>query len=466
MDNPLDKLRNLPSVNELLEAPQLKSLIDKVSHNAVVSSARGVLDDLRSKIKEANVTDIPSPSEIVETVADWVSSDEKPRLRRVINATGVMLHTGLGRAPLSQETLKAINEMGGGYASVEVDIESGKRTKRRLIVESLLKELTGCEAALVVNNNAAATMLTLTALGHSKEIIVSRGELIEIGGSYRLPDVMTSAGAILREVGTTNKTRISDYKNAINEETAAIMKVHTSNFKVCGFTEETPLKEMVALGKETGVPVIDDVGSGALVDFAKYGLQDEPNIVDSVKAGADVVLFSGDKLLGGPQCGIIVGKKKFIEKFANHPMTRALRVDKITFAALYETLLAYRDLGQAEDKIPLLRMLAASGSNLKQRAERLAVQLNTFPVFESAEIVEDSSMLGGGSIPTQTLPTWCVALKPTKGSLDLLSQRLRTGNPSIWGRVQNECLMLDLRTILPGEEIEIVEVCEKLDADR
>ena len=461
MENPL---RNLPSVSELLENPKLKQLVDSVSHNVVADGVRNVLDDLRSRLKDVTPTEVkvPSPGELVERVADWIKSTEKTRLRRVINATGVMLHTGLGRAPLAKEAIDAIAAISGGYASVEVDIESGQRSQRVLIVEKLLRELTGAEAATVVNNNAAATLLTLTAIAHGKEVIVSRGELIEIGGSFRLPDVMTSAGARLREVGTTNKTRAADYANAINDQTAALMRVHTSNYIVCGFTESPSLAELIQLGRHHEVPVIDDVGSGALIDFNKYGLHDEPHIGESVKAGSDLVLFSGDKLLGGPQAGIIVGKKKWVDKLSKHPMMRALRVDKMTLAALCETLMLYRKLDQAELRIPLLAMLSTPLENLRLRAERLAPQLAALELIATAEPIESHSMLGGGSIPTQQVPTWCVAMTASKGTVDQLAHKLRNGATPIFGRVNNDRLLLDLRTIMPGQEIEIVEACKAL----
>jgi L-seryl-tRNA(Ser) seleniumtransferase len=465
MDNPL---RNLPSVNELLENPKLKKLVENVSHNAVADGVRGVLDDLRTRLREMAATEIkvPTPSELAEHVAHWVQTKEQQSLRPVINATGVMLHTGLGRAPLSKEALNAVVATASGYASVEVEIATGKRSQRTLVIEALLRELTGAEAAVVVNNNAAATLLTLTALGFGKEVILSRSELIEIGGSFRLPDVMTSAGATLREVGTTNKTRIGDYEAAINEQTAALMRAHSSNFKIVGFTEKASLEELVQLGRKHELPVIDDVGSGALVDFARYGLHDEPNIIDSIKAGADLVLFSGDKLLGGPQAGIVVGKKRWVQKLAKHPMMRALRVDKMTLAALAETLKLYRKLDQAELRIPLLAMLSTPLQNLKLRAERLAPQLAATSLIATAEPVEDHAMLGGGSIPTQQVPTWCVAVTAASGTIDQLSEKLRKSEPSIFGRVSNDRLLLDLRTILPGQELEIVDICKGLSSEK
>lgn len=460
MDNPL---RHLPSVNELLENPQIRQLVDKASHNAVVDGVRNVLDDVRSRVRETAASDfkVPSPSEIVDTVVNWVNSDTRQHLQPVINATGVLLHTGLGRAPLAKEAIDAIQEISSGYASVEVDIESGLRSKRILAVESLLRELTGAEAACVVNNNAAATMIALNTVACAKEVIVSRGELIEIGGSYRLPDVMSASGAILKEVGTTNKTRIADYANNLDEQTGALFRAHTSNYVVVGFTESPSLAELIALSKKTNVPFIDDIGSGAVFDFSEFGLT-EPLVDESVKAGSDLILFSGDKLLGGPQCGIILGKAEWIERINKNPMMRALRVDKITLSALHATLQLYRKPEVAKQSIPLLSLLSTPIENLKLRAERLAAQLAALSLFASAEPMADQATLGGGSIPTQQIDTWCVALAPANGSIDQLASALRNADQSIFGRVKNEKLLLDLRTIFPGQEIDIVEVCKKL----
>ena len=459
-------LRNLPSVNELLERPPLKSLVDRVSHNVVVSGVRSFLDSMRGEIQNATAEmKVPTPSELAERIAHWISSQDQPKLRPVVNATGILLHTGLGRAPLAAEAVQAMSEIGGGYASLEVDLESGERSQRVLAVEKLLCELTGAEAAAIVNNNAAATLLTLTALGKDREVIVSRGQLIEIGGSFRLPDVMTSSGAKLHEVGTTNKTRISDYASAINENTAALMNVHTSNFLVVGFTEQATLAELVALGAKRHIPVIDDIGSGALIDFAKYGVSGEPIASKSIQAGADVVLFSGDKLLGGPQCGIIVGRKTYIDRIAKHPMMRAMRVDKTTLGALAATLRLYRNADQVEKSVPLLSLLSTSIENLKNRAQRLAPQLAATGAISEAEPVEDQAMLGGGSMPSQLIPTWCVAVKPAKASIENLAASLRTTDPAVIGRVQQDRLLFDLRSVFPNQDAKIVEAAESLAAE-
>jgi L-seryl-tRNA(Ser) seleniumtransferase len=460
---PPNLLRNIPSVNELLENPQLKALIDKVSHHAVVTRVRTFLDDLRQEVQNAAAdVKLPSVAELAEKIAHRILEIEKPSLRPVINATGVLLHTGLGRAPLAEEAIAEMAAVARDYASVELDLAGGRRSQRVEAVEDLLRELTGAEAALVVNNNAGATMLALAALAAGREVIVSRGQLIEIGGSYRLPDVMSASGAVLREVGTTNKTRIDDYERAIGEKTAALLLVHPSNYVVAGFSESVALAELVRLGRPHNLPVIHDIGSGALIDFAQFGFSDEPLAAASVKQGADLVLFSGDKLLGGPQSGILVGKRAPIEAAARHPLARALRVDKLTLAALAGTLRLYRDPQQAKQTIPLLRFLSTSVENLKGRAERLAPQMAACRAIARAEAVADTTYLGGGSVPTQKLATWCVALAPSEMSVDKLAARLRTGKPSVIGRVHEERLYLDLRTVFPRQDIELVAAVQAL----
>ncbi len=455
--------RNLPSVNQLLDSPQLKKMVESVNHHVVVDGVRTFLDDLREQVSTAaeDVT-IPTPNELADKIADWLQKEEKPYLREVINGTGIVLHTGFGRAPLASSALDAVKEISAGYASVEVDLETGERGQRVKSVEKLLCELTGAQAAVVVNNNAAATMLTLSALAAGKEVIVSRGQLIEIGGSYRLPDVMECSGCKLKEVGTTNKTHAVDYERAIHEETGALLKVHPSNFEVVGFTKTVSTREMVSIAAKHNLPVIDDVGSGALVDFSKFGLMDEPVVADSIRDGADVALFSGDKLIGGPQCGIIVGKKHHIETILKNPLMRAMRVDKMTLAALAATLRLYRNQETAEQEVPILRMLSMPIENLKLRAEKLAGQISYLPEIGDCKIIEEQSMLGGGSLPTQKIPTWCVAVSSAKGSVDNLANRLRSATPSLIGRVHKDQLLIDLRTGFPAQDLEIVGIFEGL----
>lgn len=453
-----DMLRNIPSVNELLEYPPLKSLVHTASHNVVVGGVRSFLENLRTSVQSsAAAMNIPAPSELAERIASWITTEQKLSLRPVINATGILLHTGLGRAPLADEAVAAMSEIAGGYSSLEVDLATGERSQRVVAVERLLTKLTGAEAATVVNNNAAATLITLAAVAVGKEVIVSRGQLIEIGGSYRLPEVMSASGAILKEVGTTNKTRAADYAAAIGERTGALLHVHTSNYVVTGFTESPQLHELIAIGRKHSLPVIDDIGSGALVDLRKYGIEGEPVAGDSLKAGADLVLFSGDKLLGGPQCGIILGKASLVAKIMKHPLMRAFRVDKLTLSALAATLLLYQDSDVAERRVPLLALLSTPLANLQNRAERLAPQLAATGGIAAAVPVQDHAYLGGGSVPTQQIPTWCVALTPSKGNVNALATALRTGIPAVMGRIKNDRLLLDLRSVLPGQDMLLVD---------
>jgi L-seryl-tRNA(Ser) seleniumtransferase len=454
MQNPL---RSIPSVTELLESPPLRSLVDKASRSTVVSGVRTFLDGLRAEVQNATADlNLPSAAELAERIAEWIQHDGRPALRPVINATGILLHTGLGRAPLAREAVQAITEIASGYGSVEVDLDSGERSQRVVAVRKLLVQLTGAEDAAVVNNNAAATLLTLTALAKDREVIVSRGQLIEIGGSYRLPEVMSASGARLREVGTTNKTRIADYAAAIGEQTAALLRAHTSNYRIVGFTEEASLAELVALGRQRQLPVIDDIGSGALINFAKYGVTGEPVAAESIQAGADLVLFSGDKLLGGPQAGIIVGRKSLVERITRHPLLRAVRVDKMTLAGLAATLRLYCDTEIAERAVPLLALLTTAPENLRNRAERLAPQIQATPAVAKAEPVSEQAFLGGGSVPTQEIPTWCIAITPRELTVNQLAKSLRAGEPAVMGRVQHERLLLDLRTVFPHQDAQLV----------
>ncbi|MGM0485524.1 MAG: L-seryl-tRNA(Sec) selenium transferase [Planctomycetota bacterium] len=464
MPNPL---RRIPSVNELLESPPLRHLVDRASHGVVVSGIREFLSDLRSEIQSTAADGkLPSPSELAERIARWIVHGEQPTLRPAVNATGILLHTGLGRAPLAEPAISAMVDVTRNYASVELDLATGTRSSRCVAVEPLLQKLTGCEAATVVNNNAGATLLTLAALTGGRDVLVSRGQLVEIGGSYRLPEVMKTSGSQLKEVGTTNKTRISDYEEAITFETAALMRVHASNFVIQGFSEQASLHDLVALAKQRDLLMIDDIGSGALWDCERYGISGEPRPQDSVRAGADIVLFSGDKLLGGPQCGIILGKQHLVHQISKHPLARALRVDKITLAGLAATLQLYKDPEQLEQTLPLLTLLGTPLDNLKNRAERLAPQLADAAVIATADPIEETAYLGGGSMPNQHIPTWCVALKPETENVDSLATRLRNGLPPVCGRVQNDALLLDLRTVFPRQDGQIVQALRALSAEK
>jgi L-seryl-tRNA(Ser) seleniumtransferase len=458
--------RNLPSISQLLDSPQLKQLVENLNHHVVVDGARSVLEEIRQQIATAKEEiQIPTPGELAEKISDWLKEEEKPQLCPVINATGTILHTGLGRAPLAQKARDAIYQITRNYASVELDLSTGGRGQRAKVVEKLLRELTGAEAAVIVNNNAAATMLALAALAGGREVLISRGELIEIGGSYRLPDVMTCSGVQLKEIGTTNKTHLSDYQRALQAEShqiGAILKVHPSNFEIVGFTQAVSAAELAPVAARHGIPLIDDVGSGALIDFSKYGLMKEPVVSHSIKAGSDVVLFSGDKLLGGPQCGIIVGKRKYIDQIIRHPLTRAMRVDKITLAGLQETLRLYRNPDTLEQELPVLRMLSMPLANLQMRANKIVQLIGYLPGIGKCEVIEEQSMLGGGSLPTQKIPTFCVQISPDRYSVETLAEKIRRGNPPIVGRIFKDKLLLDLRTVAPDQDLDLIGVFEEI----
>jgi len=376
----------------------------------------------------------------------------QPRLRRIINATGVVIHTNLGRAPLHSSALEHMVDVARRYSNLEYDLHAGERGTRYSHVEEILCRLSGAESALVVNNNAAAVLLCLNTFAEGKEAIVSRGELVEIGGAFRIPDVMKRSGALLREVGTTNRTHLRDYQKAMGPETALLLKVHTSNFRVMGFTSEVSLEEMVELGRGKNVPVMNDLGSGCLVDLSRYGLEKEPTVQEAVKTGVDVVTFSGDKLLGGPQAGIIVGKKRFLDLLKANPLTRALRIDKLTLAALESTLVLYLDENRAIEEIPTLRMLTLDQGRLKRRGRRLLKRLAGGVDKEaSLNLREDISHVGGGALPLQEIPTMVLAIKPLHLSVNDLEKKLRSGAPPVISRISRDELILDMRTIFDDE---------------
>jgi len=440
-----DELRKLPSVDRLLQEPAVHNLVQTYGHELTVEGLRHALDAARHQIRGG--APCPPIDEIAARAGAYLSVLARPTLRPVINASGVIIHTNLGRAPLSAETRAAMTAAAQGYTNLEYDLDAGRRGSRYVHAEQLLCRLTGAEAALVVNNNAGAVLLTLTALAHGQEVIISRSQLIEIGGGFRIPDVMRQSGARLVEVGTTNRTHLRDYRAAIGPETAALMRAHHSNFRIIGFTAEVPLNELVTLAREQGLLVFDDLGSGTLLDTAAFGLAHEPTIQESVAAGADVVSCSGDKLLGGPQAGIILGRAELIARLRRHPLTRALRVDKTTLAGLQATLLHYLK-GEAVDKVPVWQMIAAPPDALKQRAERWAQEL--CQAGARATVIEGRSTVGGGSLPGETLPTWLVALEVD--SPDALAARLRAGDPPVISRIENERLCLDPRTVFKREE--------------
>jgi len=456
-------LRHIPSVNELLEHPLMRQLTDRFSHRMVVGRVRSFLDELREDFQTAAAEiRVPAPGDLARKIADWILVDQEPGLRPVINATGTVLHTGLGRAPLAEAALQELVAVARGYCSLEVDLRSGERSQRSDHVAQLLVELTGAEAAFVVNNNAAATVLTLAALAAGQEVIVSRGQLVEIGGSYRLPDVMAASGCVLCEVGTTNRTRIEDYTRAIHDRTRVLLRVYPSNYAVVGFTESVDIRALARLAHERGLIAVNDIGSGLLTAMEGSYTAGEPVARDSIAAGADLVLFSGDKLLGGPQCGIIVGRSQYVQKIVQHPLSRALRVDKLTLAALAATLRLYQKPEDLYRHVPVWSLLTTSPENLQNRAERLAPQIAASPAVRSVEVVADTSPIGGGSLPNQQIPTWCLSIEPSRERCDLLALRLRQGNPALVTRVAHDRIRLDLRSVFPHQDMEIAQIFGRL----
>ena len=452
-------LRKIPGVEEILSRPEISDLLKSYPRDVVVEAVRRALNGLRKDLLHSEGSPEPDPSflsfdRIFPLLVTEIERQTRPRLQAVINATGVVLHTNLGRSPLPPSALQNLIEISRGYSNLEYDLERGERGSRYAHVEEILCRLSGAEAAMVVNNNAGAVLLVLNTLAEGREVIVSRGELVEIGGAFRIPDVMKRSGALLVEVGTTNRTHLTDYGKAIGPQTALLLKVHTSNFRVLGFASEVPLQELVSLGKERRLPVMEDLGSGCLVDLTKHGLEREPTVQEVMRTGVDAVTFSGDKLLGGPQAGIIVGKKGMIDLIKTNPFTRALRIDKLTLAGLESTLLLYLDEERAMEEIPTLRMLTLDLNRLKQRGRRLMRRLAGVTGVE-AVLKEDVSQVGGGSLPLQELPTMVIALKPRSLSVNDLEKRLRQGQPAIVSRISREEVILDLRTIF-DEEVPLV----------
>jgi L-seryl-tRNA(Ser) seleniumtransferase len=440
--------RGLPSVDRLLADSRVDALTVEYGTPAVTDLARQHLDDLRRAIAAGRPC--PPFDEIASSLVERASSTLAPSLRPVINATGVIIHTNLGRAPLSDDALAAMAAVGRGYSNLEFDLEQGERGSRFVHLETLLCRLTGAEAAIAVNNNASALLLALSALAQGREVIISRGQLVEIGGGFRIPDVMRQSGARLVEAGTTNRTYLQDYGEAIGEQTAALMRVHTSNFRLTGFTHSVPLAELAALAHQRSLLLFDDLGSGCLLDTRPFGLPAEPTPQESLTAGADLVFFSGDKLLGGPQAGIIVGRQDLMSILRRHPMARAVRLDKTSIAGLAATLLHYLR-GEAVTKVPVWRMIAAPLADLERRAHRWARACRRAGL--PARVVEGRSMVGGGSLPEESLPTSVLALGG-EGSLDVeaLARRLREGDPPVVARIERDTLLLDPRTVDPRQD--------------
>jgi L-seryl-tRNA(Ser) seleniumtransferase len=461
-----DLLRQIPSVDELLRQPRMAALATRIDRELLLEITRAALTDLRARLS-ADADDrrtiiLPlDPVALQNEIANAVEQILAQSLQPVINATGVILHTNLGRAPLTEAVVEEFRRTATQYSNVEYDLEAGARGKRDIHTSQMLERLTGAEAAIVVNNCAAAVLLVLAALAREGEVLVSRGELIEIGDGFRIPEIMAQSGATLREIGTTNRTRLADYENAITDKTRVLLRVHPSNFQITGFTDKPSLQELAVLAERAHLPLVEDLGSGCLVDLSAYGIV-EPLVRQSIEAGAHVVMFSGDKLLGGPQAGIIAGKRDIVAKIRRHPLFRALRVDKLTIAALEATLGAY--LRAAYDEIPALRMIRLTAHDIKHRAENFLRELTPeLPVGDGKDqikldIIDGASLVGGGSTPAQSLPTKLIRIASARHSATQLEQRLRrAAGISVITRIESDRLILDLRTVLPSQEPQLVQ---------
>jgi L-seryl-tRNA(Ser) seleniumtransferase len=450
-------LRQIPSVDSLLGDARARPLIERFGREPVLRACRDILDEFRFYILEGAAASLEgntlSPERLLRQVESRLQLKFSPGLQKAVNATGILMHSGLGRAVLSAEAGQALQEVSRGYCTLALEIETGRRSQRDVHISRLLCELTGAEAATLANNNAAATVLILNTLASGKEVIVSRGQLVEIGGSFRMPDVMNTSGAILREVGTTNKTHLRDYAEAVNENTGAILRVHHSNYRIVGFAGEPGIEELVELANKHNLPVVDDLGSGALVDLKRYGLQTEPLVSRSIRAGAAVACFSGDKLLGGPQSGIIVGKSDVIGRIKKNPLARAFRCGKLTLAALEATLKLFFDPAKLDGRHPLYRMLSLKTEELGKRARRMERSLkNQLPPGVQLSIEDGGSQVGSGSVPTETIPTKLLSLKSPPLPPDELAVKLRFNNPPIFTRIHQEAVLFDFRTIRPEED--------------
>ncbi|MCJ7680852.1 MAG: L-seryl-tRNA(Sec) selenium transferase [Candidatus Aminicenantes bacterium] len=455
-------LRSLPSVDGLLQDKRLQKLISVYGRESVIQAARQILSDLREAILKdkaaASELDQSSTEQILEEIENHLKIKNTPSLKKSINATGVILHTGLGRAVMPPEAVEAVHDVITGYSSLAVDIESGRRGHRDTHLENLICELTGAEAATVVNNNAAATMLILNTLAQGKEVILSRGQLVEIGGSFRMPDVMAASGAILHEVGTTNKTHLKDYAAAINEETGALMRAHHSNYRILGFFSEPGIAELAELAHHHNLPLIDDLGSGALVDLHTFGLENEPLVRESLKDGADIICFSGDKLIGGPQAGLIVGRRDIIERIRKNPLSRAFRIGKMTIAAMEATLKLFLRPDQLTERHPVYRMFAEPLPALNRRALQLQRRLRvSVPEGVAISVIDGRSQIGSGSAPVETLPTRILRVLSETETADTLAGKLRASSPPVFCRVQKDALLFDMRTIHPKEDSIILQ---------
>ncbi len=460
MDDVIEKerqqtaLRQIPSVDALLRRSEGEWLTVTYGRELATEAFREAQEQARASLLRATTPTPPSEEQLLQWASSWLEAVAAPTLRPVINATGIIVHTNLGRAPLSDSALEAVHEIGAGYSTLEYDLAAGQRGSRSVHAEQLLQRLTGTEAALAVNNNAAAVLLMLTALCRDREVIISRGQLVEIGGGFRIPDVLAQSGATLVEVGTTNRTHLRDYANAITDQTAAIMVAHYSNYKIIGFTSQPELAELTQLAHDHDIPFLYDQGSGALVDVARYGLTPEPSVMDGVSAGSDVIAFSGDKLLGGPQAGILCGKADLVEALKRHPLARAVRMDKLGLAALSATLTHYLK-GEAETFVPVVRMMARTPGEIQSVAAEWAAAWQASGI--ECRVVEAESRVGGGSLPGTSLPSFAVAIRPTERGVDAAAAALREAARPVIGRIQDDQLQLDPRTVLPRDEATLVQ---------
>jgi L-seryl-tRNA(Ser) seleniumtransferase len=449
-----DELRKLPSVEKVLQDAEVQAAIAKNGRLLAVDIVRQVLDEARHEIESGQPC--PTLETLLDRVLTHLATSGQPTLRRVINATGVIVHTNLGRAPLSEEARAAMDLVAQGYSNLEYDLAAGSRGSRHAHAEQILRRLTGAGGGLLVNNNAGAILLVLTALARGRKVIISRGQLVEIGGGFRIPEVMLQSGVQLVEVGTTNRTHVGDYESAIDEEVALLMHVHYSNFKVLGFAQQVSLLELVDISSQHALLVIEDLGSGCLLDTSPFGLAHEPTVQEAIAEGADLVCFSGDKLLGGPQAGIVVGRADLIAALKRHPLSRALRVDKTTIAGVQATLLHYLRQ-EATEKVPVWQMISLSVEEIQEKAAAWRDRLKGWGV--EAEVITGLSTVGGGSLPGETLPTRLVALRVA--APDRLAQRLRTGDPPVVGRIEGGQFILDPRTVLPGEGQDLLSGVEQ-----
>ncbi|UCG77240.1 MAG: L-seryl-tRNA(Sec) selenium transferase [Nitrospirota bacterium] len=455
MDDKRSLLRNLPSVDQIIKNELIEERLKEYPRAFGLMAARKVIDDNRERIRSGAQVRVDT-DDIIREVLSSLDVLLSPNLRPVINATGIVIHTNLGRAPLPKDVLQNVMKVAEGYSNLEYDLDKGARGKRYSHIRELINEITGAEDCLIVNNNAAAVLLCLSALARGKEAIVSRGELIEIGGSFRIPEVMEQSGAILKEVGATNKTHLRDYEAAINENTGLLLKAHRSNFRISGFTSDVSVDDLSALGKKNGIVSMYDLGSGCLVDLNPLGIHDEPMVQNIVRSGIDITTFSGDKLLGGPQAGIIVGRKDLIQSIQKHPLTRALRVDKFTLSALESVFMIYADQELAKRRIPVLKMLYSSNEALKIRARRLSSALKKAGVKADISIRKDITRAGGGSLPDAEFVTWTVSVIPHKISVNTIEERLRKSNPPVIARISDDRLVLDVMTISTSQINQIV----------